>query len=165
MAEDKEKTKSKKGTSESKRKLGFFSIATMIVVSLAMIIFTQMTFVLLIIGILPTFVAFYVDVSPGRFLFQSVMACNLSGVLPFVAELFAGGNQTSTMQMMIGDMQVLLAMYMAAGLGWVLHYFSPYAARLIITSINQRKINRLQESQARLLEEWGPDIKLMPEDN
>lgn len=157
MAKD-DKKKKKKQKSEPKKRGGFWTILFMIVLSLALIIFTQMTFVLLILGILPTIVAYFIDTSASRSLFHTVMACNLSGVLPFVAELIAGGNQTSMMQMMISDLEVLLMMYLSAALGWLLIFAAPHIARWIITSINQRKINRLKAAQKRLVAEWGQEI-------
>lgn len=164
MADDTDTKKSKKR--DKPRRSSTLTILLMIVFSLVMIIFTQMTYVLFIIGILPTIVAYYIDVSPSRSLYHSVLACNFAGVLPYVAQLISSGNETSEMQMMLPpqNMMPLLIMYSAAALGWILYYAAPHIARFVITSLNQRKIKRLQQSQKKLLQEWGNEIMQLNQD-
>lgn len=152
--------KSKKKKAEKKRGGGWI-VFLMIIASIAMIIALQMTYVLFVIGVIPSFVAYYVDRTPGRNLFHTVMPCNLSGVLPFIAELATRGNHASELQAMLGDLSVMLVMYASAGFGWVVYYASPYLASLIINAINSRQISRLQGSQSRLTSEWGAEVTRM----
>ena len=146
----KDDTPQKKG---SKLKL-----AGIIILSLIAIILLKMTFILLVVGMLPTAVVYFVDNSKTRSLFHTVMACNLAGVLPFVGELWASGNQTSMVGMMLSDMQRLLIMYSAAALGWGLMYVCPIAARFMISGINTHNIQKLKHRQKRLEEEWGEEV-------
>ncbi len=144
---------------EKKRKRGgTATMAMLIILSLTAIILLKMTFVLLIVGILPTIVVYIIDHSESRSLFHTVMACNLAGVIPFVGELWAQGNPTSMVGHMLSDMQRLLVMYLSAAGGWGLMYICPIVAKFIISSINQTNIQRLKQKQSRLMEEWGQDI-------
>jgi hypothetical protein len=144
------KDEAKKG---SKKK-----VVLAIVLCLIAIILLKMTFILLIVGMLPTIVVYFVDNSQSRSLFHTVMACNLSGVLPFVGELWAGGNETSMVGMMLSDMQRLLIMYLSAALGWTLMYICPIAARFMISGINQHNIQKLRNRQKLLRDEWGQEV-------
>ncbi len=149
--------KDKKKKSDKKRGGGWI-IFLMIITSIAMILTLQMTYVLFVIGVIPSFVAYYIDRTHNRSLFHTVMPCNLSGVLPFIAQLAVGGNQSSQLQSMLGDLSVMLMMYVSAGFGWIVYYASPHLASLIINTINSRQISSLQNSQSRLMSEWGNEV-------
>lgn len=151
-----EKDKDKKASAP--KRSGKRKIILITLFSLTAIVLLKMTFVLFIVGLLPTIVAYYVDNSQSRSLFHSVLACNLSGVIPFVGELWANGNPISMVGMMLSDIQRLFIMYLSAALGWGLMYVCPIAARLLITSINQHNIHKLKYRQKRLIEEWGQDV-------
>lgn len=157
MAKEKKK-KSQNTASGGKRKTSRLLIFFLVVGSLAMIIAFQMTYVLFVVGMIPSFVAYYVDRTESHSLFHTVMPCNLSGVLPYVVELIANGNQTSSMQMMISDMTVVLLMYTSAALGWILVFAAPYMAKMVIHAINNRHIARVRHSQQKLMKEWGPEV-------
>lgn len=153
----KERNKNKK----PKKKGGALLIFIMIIASLAMILALQMTYVLFVIGVIPSFVAYYIDRSESRSLFHTVMPCNLSGVLPFIAELVAQGNQSTQLQSMLGDLSVLLVMYASAGFGWIIYYAAPHMAALVINAINSRQISQLKHSQSKLSSEWGAEVARM----
>lgn len=131
----------------------------LIIISIALVILLRTTFIFLILGMLPSIVAYYVDVSKNRSKFHTIAACNLSGVLPFVVDIFAHGNSTESMQMFLGDVWVFFIMYMSAGFGYVLVNASPHLAAFVINIFNQRHISRLNHAQKKLLQEWGPDIR------
>lgn len=149
--DDKKAAKKKKGGNKK-------AVILLTLFSLSAIVFLKMTFILFIVGLLPTFVAYYVDNSQSRSLFHSVLACNLAGVIPFVGELWANGNPISMVGMMLSDVQRLFIMYLSAALGWGLMYVCPIAARAMIASINQHNIQKLKYRQRRLVEEWGQDV-------
>lgn len=155
----------KEKKSKGEKKKGSWKFTTFLVIgSLSMIVLTQMTYVLFVIGMLPSFVAFYVDRSPSHSLFHTVMPCNLAGVLPFVVELIAQGNDSGTMRMMLSDFTVLLIMYASAGLGWVLVLTAPHAAMLIIDGLNGRQISQLRKTQTSLTREWGDEVTRLQSD-
>ena len=158
MAKEKKEKKKKEKSNKPRRRGGRMMIFMLIVGSLAMIITLQMTYVMFVVGMMPSFVAYYIDRTPSHTLFHTVMPCNLSGVLPFLVELVASGNKTSSMQMMLGDLSVVLMMYCSAALGWLLVYGAPLVAGFIINALNDRQISRVKNTQEKLVQEWGPEV-------
>lgn len=154
----KKEKKTKKSSAKEKKKGSKMLTLMLIVCSLAMIVFWQMTYVMFVVGMLPSCVAFYVDRTQSHTLFHTVMPCNLAGVLPFIAELIATGNKTSSMQMMLGDVSVVLMMYSSAALGWLLVYGSPMFAGFVINALNERQIARVKHTQNKLVKEWGNEV-------
>ena len=147
-----------------RKKMGILSTILMILFCFTMIAFTQMTFVLFIVGMLPSIVAYYIDKTQLRSKFHTVFACNLSGVLPYVTQLIVVQNDSVAMYAMIKDMQVLLIMWFTAAIGWGLVAISPKIAKMIIISLNERKTIRLKYTQQKLINEWGPGIAYLDED-
>lgn len=154
MAKKDKKEKKKKDKRGSAKVTAFLIIG-----SLLMIIFLQKTYILFVIGILPSIVAYYVDRTASRQIFHTVMPCNLSGVLPFVVELaIRQQNQSGALQSMLGDFTVLLIMYASAAFGWILVYATPHVASLVIEGLNHRQISKLNKSQQQLVQEWGEEV-------
>lgn len=147
---------------KNKAKGGFKTILFFMIFSLAAILFLRMTFVLLIVGILPTIVVHFIDTSKTRDLFHTVFACNMAGVLPYVADIFANGNDKSSMIQALSSMEVLFVMYLSAGFGWALMFAGPHVARFIITSINENNVRHLRNKQEHLAKEWGDEIAQPP---
>ena len=140
-------------------------VLVMVVITLsAFIIFYQMAFVLMIVGLLPSIVARFSDTSKSAQTFHTILACNLSGVLPFIIELVTADNDVSSMYHMLKDMQVILVMWFSAAVGYALVYITPKIALLIILSLNERKMQRLKSLQEKLLQEWGVGIVFLDED-
>lgn len=134
-------------------KLGLLSI-----LCLFMAVFLQLSFVLVLIGMFPTAVAHLVDNTKNRVKFQCVMACNVSGVMPFIAELLSRGNNKEQIQHMLSDPKTLFVIYMSAAFGYLLVNASPYMAAWFVKSINVRKARYIYQVQESLVEEWGPEI-------
>ena len=151
--------KDKKKKDKEKKKGGFLKTLLLIVISIVLIVLIKSTFVFVICGLIPSFVAYYVDATQNRRTFHTVFACNLSGVLPFVSDLVLSGNQTDNMQIMLSDVYVWFIMYASAAFGWGLVWAGPHAAELFLKAFNTGQITRMQGMQQRLMEEWGEDIR------
>lgn len=158
MAKKEKSEKNKKGKKKGSTK----TTLLLTLGSLAMIIAMQMTYVLFVIGMLPTFVAYFIDRTPSRSIYHTVMPCNLSGVLPFVVDIISRDNSNGALQAMLSDFSVLLIMYASAGLGWVLVYASPYVAAWAIGALNGQQISKLKKAQTSILREWGEEVAHAP---
>lgn len=158
MSDDEEEESKSKKAKKPKKKGGKLFTFMLILGSLTLIVLTQMTYVFIIIGILPSIVAYYVDTTANKSTFHTVFACNMSGVLPFVVKLIDNGNRTSEIQSMLSDMEVLFIMYISAAFGWVLVKGMPYCAALLISGLNERQISKYKGRQKDLIKEWGPDV-------
>lgn len=150
--------KSKKKSSAKEKKKGFKTVP-MVITGLILAFFLQGSFILLLIGMLPSVVAYYADTSKRRETFRIITACNLSGTLPFLTELVAHQNSTSMLFQRLTDPTVWLMMYLSAAVGYILIKGMPYMVEFFYDLSNSARIARLQSLQNRLIEEWGPEIQ------
>lgn len=152
----------KKGTANKKtekaKKSRLFGLPA-ILAGLALAFLLQGSFILLLIGMLPSVVAYFADTSKGRTGFRIILACNLSGTLPFLTELVMRQNSTSLLLQYLTDPVVWLLMYLSAGVGYILIKGMPFLAEFFYEMSNAARIARIQSLQNRLIEEWGPEIQ------
>lgn len=150
------KKDNKKGKKPAKKGMG---TPPMIIGGLMLAFFIKGSFILLLVGMLPSVVCYYGDTSKRRDAFRIVLACNLSGVLPFLTELVLHDNNTSLLLQYLMDPTVWLMMYLSAGIGYILVRGMPYLVEFAYELSNTARIARLQSMQNRLIDEWGPEIQ------
>ncbi|GGF75453.1 hypothetical protein GCM10011332_31780 [Terasakiella brassicae] len=137
--------------------MALFAAVILMLVSMA-------SLVLVVFGMLPTFVAVLVDRSPQRFAFISVMAMNLAGVFPYLLDLWMGSNSMSVAIDILTDVFSLFTMYGSAAVGWVLFIVTPPIVTTVMTFIAQRRVSILRANQKRLLAEWGNAVANLEDD-
>lgn len=138
------------------------TLVLLIALSLFTIIVFKTGFIFFVIGLLPSIVAYYIDITRSRTRFHTVLACNLSGLIPFMTQIWKedgthGGYVTSLMS----DPMNWLQIYSAAGFGWLLVYTTPLFAQFIISMFNRGQIARFQSMQDRIIKDWGPEVAHM----
>lgn len=147
MAKEKaEKTAPKNKLSIKSKLLLFLALAGCI------FMFRQST-VLLLIGLLPALVALIVDTTSSRAWAKTVFCFNLAGIMPTMAEIFftgSGGNLDR-----IGDMNMWLMAYSAAGAAWLIIWLSPIIAGFWLDIYADYRIERHSAKMAQLDEEWN----------
>lgn len=117
--------------------------------------------VLFTLGMLPSFVASYVDSTEDRNHFRVVAACNFSGVLPFIVDLFRKGEITSdNVYSLLFTPHVWLVMYGAAGFGWALVWLFPRAVHFVLQIVHSSSANSLREKQQQIVDEWGSEVEM-----
>ena len=117
------------------------------------------TFVTLVVGLLPSMVAFIFDRSPGRAMARCVFGLNFSGVAPYILELWQIPAQTvggATQQ--IFQPLALSIMYGAAGLGWLLYLAMPPIVANVLNLSAQRRVGELRKKQRTLIKTWGDSL-------
>ena len=113
------------------------------------------TFLVLLVGMAPTWIALVTDQDPGRLRSHAIGAMNLAGAVPFLFDLWQGANTVADALRLLGDVFVWLAMLGSAALGVGLATVGPHAAAAILGMLARRRATRLQEEQRRLVTEWG----------
>ncbi|MCC9622658.1 hypothetical protein LPB41_13245 [Thalassospira sp. MA62] len=117
------------------------------------------TFVTLTVGLLPSMVAFIFDRSPGRTLARCVFGLNVSGVAPYILEIWQQGTQTlSGATSQIFQPLSLSIMYGAAGLGWLLYLAMPPIVANVLNIAAQRRVVELRKKQRSLIKAWGDNL-------
>ncbi len=148
MARNKEKAK-KKATKKT---------FMLIVFTVFCIVTLHLTFLFAIVGMLPAFVAYFIDKGDNRGVFHSVFACNLSGTLAVIVPLIARGNDVAILNSFMADGTNWLIMYASAAFGWVLVYGCPHVGQLFIDFVHGKKLLKLNTLNKKLEGEWGDTI-------
>ncbi|MFM9889460.1 MAG: hypothetical protein ACKVOE_02265 [Rickettsiales bacterium] len=130
----------------------------LIIFSLLLMAILRTGFVFLIIGLLPSFVAFFMDVSKHRFAFRTIFACNLSGMLPYIGKMLAHGPSSALLQDIMSHGTNWVIIYISALIGWMLIQICPMIAQIFITGLHQTQIGRMKALQKKIEGEWGPEV-------
>ncbi len=118
-----------------RQKMRFKYKLLLIVSSLAMMGLLRTGFMFVIIAMLPSIVAYYFDVTKQRYLFRSIFASNLSGLLPFIGQLLQHGpSSNGVLQKVMGSSFTWFMVYGAAMMGWLLVKVCPLIAQMMISA-------------------------------
>ncbi|MBT3551758.1 MAG: hypothetical protein HOO19_04085 [Rhodospirillaceae bacterium] len=113
---------------------------------------------LVVVGLVPTFVAFMVDKAPKKYLAFCVAGMNLSGVFPAMIDLWQGANDIKAAVNIITNVFELTVMYAAAAFGWLIYMAIPPVVAALMAVAAQQRIMQLRASQREMINEWGQDI-------
>lgn len=143
----------------SHRKMRFKHKFMLILFSLAMMVLMRTGFVFLVIGMLPCIIVYYMDVTKHGYMFKSVFAANLSGMMPFITKIIDGNASSTLLQEVMGDSTTWVIVYGAALIGWLLVKVCPMAAHALVSGMHQTQIMRYDWLQKKLEGEWGEEVK------
>jgi hypothetical protein len=113
---------------------------------------------LLVVGMLPSIVAYIVDQTPRRTLTLTVGPLNLAGTAPYCLQLWFGIDTMRALGSFLGNVWVWLVMYLAAALGWLLYLGMPVIVHFLLERAIDRRKARLQQIQKKLRTEWGDEV-------
>ena len=150
----KKKAKAQKSAHATKMR-NMFLVALAGVV--AAIIFLPTT-VLLLIGMMPTLVAYVVDATKEKLLLFIVGFMNLAGCVPFILKLWAGGHNMVQMSDIISQPLTVVIIYACAGVGYFVDWIVTDAASSFITRRAKARSKAIVKQQAVLVERWGPEV-------
>jgi hypothetical protein len=114
--------------------------------------------VLLALGMIPSMVAYAVDDTPRHGLTFTVGPLNFAGAAPFGVALWFGTDTVQALGQYLGSAWVWLAMYAAAGAGWLLHLGMPLIVRVALERSIAARRKRLLQIQSKLRAEWGDEV-------
>jgi hypothetical protein len=126
--------------------------------STAILVMSPASFVLLLVGFLPTVVACVIDREPGLPLAVSVGAMNSVGVLFFAVDLWMGPQSLGAAFALITDVFTLLVMYAAAAMGWIIYLGMPPVAATYLSVSQELRAQKLARHQESLIKEWGDSV-------
>ena len=122
-------------------------------------LFALPTMPILLLGMIPTGVAFLVDRTPGKTAAICVAGLNFAGVAPFVATLWNGANTLNQSFGIMTDIYSWLGMYGAAAAGWLLFLALPPLVASFLKIHAAQRVASLRAVQSRLKAEWGVGAK------
>jgi len=116
------------------------------------------TVLLLTVVMLPTAVALVVDRSASRSGWLCVGGLNFAAAAPFLFDLWFDDHSLEHATAIISDVFVIMMVYGAAALGWLLYMTTPQIIGTFMQMTSTRRIANLKAQQKRLLEEWGSEV-------
>ena len=122
------------------------------------------TAILLVVGMIPTAVAYMVDKDPDKTAPMTVGALNFVGVMAYAIALWKAGHSMAALNRLVTDPFAWLVMYGAAGLGWSLYYGIPPAVAGWITLRAESRIARRTAEQQELVALWGSEVSGIVDD-
>ncbi|MHA1597425.1 MAG: acyl-CoA synthetase [Alphaproteobacteria bacterium] len=122
------------------------------------IVMSLPTVLIIIFGLLPTFVAWVIDRTKGKPAAFCVGGINMCGVFPYLLQLWMGDNTMDAAITIMTDVFALAVMYGAAGFGWMIYQSLPTVVTTFLTAIAQHRVSTLRAEQRDLVEEWGKDV-------
>lgn len=152
--------KQKKGKGKKKKGGRLKTIILGLFGTLILIYFINFAALLVLLGLLPSFVAGYVDRSPDHAKAKVVTACNLAGIVPFVADLLRQGITSSNVHSVLLSGYTWMVMLSAAGLGWALVWGFPKGAHAVLEYTHKNNIAAMRKRQQQIIDEWGQDVEL-----
>jgi len=114
--------------------------------------------VLLVVGMIPSIVAYVIDQTPRRTLTLTVGPLNLAGTVPYCMQLWFGVDTMHALGPYLTSVWVWLVMYLAAAIGWLLHLGMPVIVHFLLERSIDRRKGRLVQIQKRLRAEWGDEV-------
>lgn len=152
--EQKEKTKKGRG-----RRIGKGRVLLYLLCLVGLAFLLRYAVLLLLLGMLPAFVARYVDTSADGNHSRVIFTCNFAGVMPFIVDLFKKGITSDNVHTMLFDPGVWLTMYGAAAFGWGLVWFFPKAVYFLMELAQDSAVNALNAKQQQIVDEWGLEVE------
>ncbi|MDX1975830.1 MAG: hypothetical protein SFT92_09190 [Rickettsiales bacterium] len=127
---------------------------------LILVIVLRFGFLFMLLAMLPSIVAWFIDQTPKKQIFNTVFAANLAGTLspmtPMVSSLLH--LQDYDITPLMKDPAVWLVIYASAAAGWGLVFFCHSVARFIISLVYAYRAIALENKQELLIAEWGKEI-------
>jgi hypothetical protein len=114
---------------------------------------------LLLVGIVPSIVAYIIDHTPRRTLTLTVGPLNLAGAGPYCLQLWFGADTVRALGQDLTNVWVWLVMYSAAAVGWLLHLGMPLIVRFVLERAIDGRKAKLVQIQNKLRAEWGDEVE------
>ena len=130
-----------------------------ILVAALMFVFPQV-FILLIVGLSPSVVAFLIDRTPKKYATFCVGGMNISGVFPAFLNLLNGDNSIAGATSILTNPFEMTFIFAAAGLGWLIYFAFPPVVKSLLTILAQHRISILRGEQRQLIKDWGEGIAI-----
>jgi len=120
--------------------------------------FMMPTVILVLAGLLPTYVALATDNDRQKSGAISVGAMNLAGILPFVIDLWTKGQTMPNAFQILSSANSWLIILGASAVGQMIVYSIPQAIATLTLTQAESRIKGLRKNIDSLKESWGPEV-------
>lgn len=136
-------------------------VPVLLMFSFAAVILLQIGFIFIMLAMIPTLIAYFMDNNPGMPMFKTVLACNLAAILPVIEPMLKAAfnmENFDAVSLMSNPMNWIMV-YGGATLGWALVFLCRIIASFVMTIVYEYRVAALERTQKKLVEEWGQNIK------
>ncbi|MBN2752291.1 MAG: acyl-CoA synthetase [Rhodospirillaceae bacterium] len=137
---------------------GAFSRILLVSLAIFVALMFLPTVIFLVFAMLPTAVAYMVDRSSEKYEWVCVGGLNFAGASPFLLNLWTGRHTIDAAVSQLTDVFSLMAIFGAAGLGWMLFIALPPVVGVFMQFSAQRRITTLKTTQTQLVQTWGQEV-------
>ena len=149
--------KAAKATAGNARKMPMKYKLLLILSSLLMMAFLRTGFIFVVIAMMPSIVAYYLDRAKRPYLFKTVFALNLSGTLPFIGRMVMEGPQ-SALQPILQTVDTWVVIYGAAMCGYLMVMIMPIITHVLFSRFHVGQVQRIEENLKSIESEWGEEV-------
>ena len=132
--------------------------AIIILIIVGLLVFTLPTVLVLITGMVPSFIAYATDRRREKYKTLSVGCMNLLGVLPLLAMLWTKDHSFDMAFNLFVDPFNWLIVLGAAATGWTIFLIAPSVVAMFLSARIALSVDRLKRRQYKLIEEWGDGV-------
>lgn len=129
-----------------------------ILVVVGLLIFTLPTVMVLLAGMVPTFIAYATDRRREKYKTLSVGCLNFLGVFPSLVTLWTKDHSFDTGFSLLTDPFSLLMILGATSIGWTIFLMAPTVVSMFLSMRIELSVDRLKKRQATLIGEWGVGV-------
>jgi magnesium-transporting ATPase (P-type) len=121
----------------------------------------RLGFLFILISLLPSMVAYFIDNDEHLSTFKTVLAANSAALLVVIYPMISDSMQFKAIEPLgiMRDPFNWLIVFSGAALGWCLIFLCQYATRFFLVISDEYKLRQIEAQQKVLLAEWGDDIK------
>jgi hypothetical protein len=116
------------------------------------------TWTLVLIGMLPTFVALITDNDPQKSSTGAVGAMNFAGLAPFILDLWMKGQTMENAMHVLRESSSWLIILGAAAVGQMIVFAVPQAMTSLTLAHAESRLKILKKNLEQLQVSWGPDV-------
>ncbi len=113
------------------------------------------TSILILAGLIPTYVAWLTDSTKGKLTAITVGSFNLAALMPLLMRLWDKGNSVSTTISLLFSPFSWILILAGAGVGWMLTQVLPLMVVGFITARDKAKLDKIRSRQKALTDDWG----------
>lgn len=130
-----------------------------LLLSVAGILLLNIGFMFLLLGFLPTVIAYFVDSTPKQDLYKTVRAANFAGMLPTAVTLTKSSYPAAALQIAMNNPHTWMVVYASAAAGWILIWLCRLFSYLSLMAAGESRILLLKAAQDELAKEWGEELR------
>ncbi len=154
---DKNKEDVKKPASKKKKSPGWKAHLLLTCFVICAVLFIPTT-VILLAGMLPTFVAAYTDRTKERMRGITIGAMNIAGCTPFIMKLWTTEHTLDNSLNILSDPMTWVIMYAGAGIGYCIEWALVGSVSVFMVERANLRIKSINKKQEDLIERWGAEV-------